>query len=303
VRLDEDTRAVLDACSDAVLGIDREGDCVVANAAAAMLFGYPDPHLLGLGAHRLVPALADAVTEVVRRRRAGEYRPGPIGPGIETIGRRYDGTSFPAQVWITPAYPDGSRLTLFVTLRDLSAARATAAAHRALLEDVTALRDTVSAIGVALRDRAILLTDTYGHVTMANRAAEKLLGYRADDIVGKSTTALYDPEDIAAARAELRTPPGADPLLELTRAGLPAPQNWTLLSRDGDRRPVTMSMTVIGDRDAPTGFVVAVTARRTEWEPLVSQRSSGDRLLLDLDDAETRTLRWQVGGSGLGRKR
>jgi len=150
---------------------------------------------------------------------------------------------------------------------------------------------------------AIITTTFDGIINHVNPATERLLGYRADDIVGKPTTALYDPEDIAAARAELRTPPGADPLLELTRAGLPGPQNWTLLSRDGDRRPVTMSMTVIGDRDAPSGFVVAMTARRTEWEPLVSQRSSGDRLLLDLDDAETRTLRWQVGGSGLGRKR
>ena len=149
----------------------------------------------------------------------------------------------------------------------------------------------------------LLLTDEYGHVTMLNRAAEKLLGYREEDVVGKPTTALYDPEDLAAARAELRTPPGADPLLELTRSGLPGRQNWTLLTRDGERRPVTLNMTAIGDRNAPAGFVLAITPRRAEWEPLVSQRSSSDRLLLDLDDAETRTLRWQVGGSGLGRKR
>ncbi len=294
---------MMDACSDAVLGVDQNGDCVIANAAAATVFAYPDSHLVGLGAHRLVPALAEAVTAVVRRRQSGEYRPGPIGAGTETIGRRHDGTSFPAQVWITPAYPDGNRLTLFVTVRDLSAARAAAAAQRALLNDVTDLRDTVAAIGVALRDRAILLTDEYGHVTMLNRAAEKLLGYREEDVVGKPTTALYDPEDLAAARAELRTPPGADPLLELTRSGLPGRQNWTLLTRDGERRPVTLNMTAIGDRNAPAGFVLAITPRRAEWEPLVSQRSSSDRLLLDLDDAETRTLRWQVGGSGLGRKR
>ena len=67
--------------------------------------------------------------------------------------------------------------------------------------------------------------------------------------------------------------------------------------------PPTLNMTAIGDRNAPAGFVLAITPRRAEWEPLVSQRSSSDRLLLDLDDAETRTLRWQVGGSGLGRKR
>jgi hypothetical protein len=36
---------------------------------------------------------------------------------------------------------------------------------------------------------------------------------------------------------------------------------------------------------------------------LTSSRSGSDRLLLDLDDAETRTLRWQVGGSGFARRR
>ena len=154
----------------------------------------------------------------------------------------------------------------------------------------------------ALRDRAVVLTDPDGHITSLNRAAEKLLGYRSEDIVGKPTTALSHPDDVDAVRAELRLPPGVDPLLEITRSGLPNQQRWRMLTRDGDVRPVTLLITAIGDHGDPSGFVMVLSPRRSEWEPLVAPRSSSDRLLLDLDDAETRTLRWQVGGAASRRR-
>jgi PAS domain S-box-containing protein len=302
LHLDEDTRGVLEACSDAVLGIDEDGVCVVVNGAAAAVFGTDRNQLVGLGAAELLPGLADAVRRITARRRAGDAVPGTAGEGIETTGRRRNGSTFPATVWIAPAYPQAGRLTLFTTVRDLTGRRAAAAAHRALLEDVAQLRDTVEALTTAVRDRAILLADPEGHVTAINRAAEKLLGYRPEDLVGKPTTALSDPQDLAAVRAELGMAGRSDPLLELTRSGLPNRQRWTLLTRDGERRPVTLTITGIGDRDAAGGFVLVVAPRRSEWDPLVKPRRSGDRLLLDLDDAETRTLSWQVGGSGARRR-
>jgi PAS domain S-box-containing protein len=312
LRLDEDTVAALDACTDAVIGIDDQGVCVLVNAATATMFGYPRAELVGMGAHLLLPTLGHVVTETAARRRSTPSRTGQrVEPRVETaveaIGVRRDGGHFPAQVTVRPAYPDRSRLTLYTTVHDLSAQRSAAAAHRALLEEVNLLRDTVSAMGAAAADRAILVLDQQGHILSMNRGGEKLLGCLARDILGKPLAVLSDPADLAAVRQELGVPDGLDPLLELTRSGLPNQQNWTLLGKDGERRPVSMSIVAInGDAAGATtggtgGFIVAACERKPGWEPLMPARST--RLLLDLDNAQTRTLRWQVGGSGVGRGR
>jgi hypothetical protein len=54
----------------------------------------------------------------------------------------------------------------------------------------------------------------------------------------------------------------------------------------------------IGDRTAPQGFVCIASDRTVEWQQIPAGRRTGDRLLLDLDDAATRVLRWGVGRSG-----
>ncbi len=299
---DENVRAVLDACSDAVVGLDQQGACVLANAAAETLFGRTRTELVGLGAQTLLPGLAQVIDEATDRRLTGRRRPGPVGPGIEATAVRLDGARVPVAVWLAPAVQDDD-LTVYLTVRDLTLVRATASAHVALREEVGVLRESLDAVCRGVRDRAIWVLDPDGHIVQVNRAAEKLLGYRTEEIAGRHCEVLSDPADLEAVAAELRTPVGVDPLLEITRSGLPNHQEWSLLSKDGQRRAVTLHVVAIGARQAPVGFVWVAAELSGEWEPLVSRRSVADRLLFDLDDAETRTLRWQVGGSGAGKRR
>src|SRR5205823_469534 len=46
-------------------------------------------------------------------------------------------------------------------------------------------------------DYAIFMLDAEGRVSSWNAGAERILGYGADDIVGRSLTTFYLPEDIA----------------------------------------------------------------------------------------------------------
>lgn len=194
-------------------------------------------------------------------------------------------------------------MTVFVTVRDLTVVRATAAAHEELRAEVTGLRESVTAICRGVRDRAIWVLDADGHILQVNRAAEKLLGYRAEEMAGRPCSDLSDPDDLDAVARDLGTPAGSDPLLEITRSGLPNQQEWNLITKDGQRRAVSLHIVAVGARQSPRGFVWVAAAPGGDVEPLVSSRSAAERLLLDLDDAETRTLRWQVGGSGPGRRR
>ncbi len=300
-----DALGALDAATDAVLAMDEQGRCLFVNAAGARMFGRPVIELDGCDVRLLVPRLAVAVRSLVAERAAGQAGDGPRavpgGAGVELAGIARNGSSFPAQVWLTPV-TRRHRLIVLATIRDLSAQRAAAAATRALLDDVHELRAVVAGVTSAVTERAIVIVDGLGHITSFNRAAEKLIGRAAEEVVGRPLAELSDPDRLTDARAELRLAPGVDPLLELTRSGLANRQEWTFLNRDGDPRSVTLRITPIGDPHEPIGFVCVARERSATWEPLTS-RPSSDRLLLDLDDAETRTLRWQVGGSGVPRRR
>jgi len=49
----------------------------------------------------------------------------------------------------------------------------------------------------AVTDYAIFVLDTQGYVRSWNAGAQRLKGYRADEIVGHHFSAFYTPEDIA----------------------------------------------------------------------------------------------------------
>lgn len=52
----------------------------------------------------------------------------------------------------------------------------------------------------SVRDYAIFALDATGHVLTWNRGAERVKGYRADEIVGRHFSAFYPPEDIASRK-------------------------------------------------------------------------------------------------------
>jgi PAS domain S-box-containing protein len=279
VRLeDEAATASFAAASDPQLCLDRRGQIALANPAAVRLFG---PHVTS----RPVGELLDHVP--------GEHEnPAPV----VTTARRTDGAEVEVRVRRTPI-TGTAHLRALLTVHDLAHDRAAEAAHRSQRHEIHALRGQVSAVLAALTDHAVLLVDPQGYLTEVNRAAEKMLGRRAAELVGRPLSGLSHREHLDAVRAELGLTGDADPLLELARAGLPNRQEWTLAGSEGRQAAVTLSITTmpIADTGAP-GFVVVATSRSAGWEPMMV-RPRGERLLLDLDDAETRALRWQVGGS------
>jgi len=298
---------LLDASPDAVLGLDAFGRVVFANAVAERTFGEHRSGLLGAGIDELVPHLARAVTSLRMRIEAGDAVPGPAGVGTELAGVRSDGSRFPATVWLTPVRA-GRKMLIAATVRDLTPQRVADAHARRQAADLgrsrqqaDSGRDQVAALLRAVTERVIIIADTAGVITAVNRATERLLGYTSAELIGQPTTRLSDPDELAAVAQELGIDSGVDPLLELTRSGLPNTQDWSYLTKTGERRPVSLRITAVGNRTDPSGFVCVAEDRSFAWSPVMSSStgstgSAADRLLLDLDDAETRTLRWQVGG-------
>jgi len=136
-----------------------------------------------------------------------------------------------------------------------------ARAFDAMTEQLQSSRDQLSA-SEALKASvlthaayAIVATDMQGIITVFNPGAEVLLGYRADELVGKQTPAIFhDPEEVRA-RAEalsqemgIAIAPGSDVFTTKTcMTGIPDENEWTYIRKDGTRVPALLSITARTD--------------------------------------------------------
>jgi PAS domain S-box-containing protein len=123
-------RGIFDSASEAILTADESQTIVMANAAAAQVFGCSVAQLIGRPLESLVPEPQRA-----QHRRDVEAF-GRDDPGSRTMGRRpdvmalrVDGTPMPIEAAISHAHVDGAHLYT-VILRDVTERRAAEAALR-----------------------------------------------------------------------------------------------------------------------------------------------------------------------------
>jgi PAS domain S-box-containing protein len=177
-------RAVLDVLPAAIYTTDAEGRITYFNKAAAALWG-----------HRPVLGEAEWCGSWKLYRTDGTSLPHDQCPmalalkekrpirGMEAIAERPDGSRVPFAPYPTPIFDAAGRLLGAVNmLIDLTGPREAADA-----------RQRLAAI-VESSDDAIVSKDLNGVVVSWNRGAERLFGYSAAEMVGKSITLLI-PED------------------------------------------------------------------------------------------------------------
>jgi PAS domain S-box-containing protein len=109
---------------------------------------------------------------------------------------------------------------------------------------------------------AILATDLEGTITCFNKGAELLLGYRAGDLVGKETAALFLAAGVTSdSRREFAAGPDSQASGFAILSALAAEfGSWTgersLISKDGVQLPVRLSVTVMLDGSGtPSGYL------------------------------------------------
>ena len=107
-----------------------------------------------------------------------------------------------------PRYPPatGRSTVLWVVVATL-----TGLAIQSLVVRVRTTRDLLSGVLQNATETAIIATGIDGTLTVFNRGAERMLGYSAEEVVGKVSAAmLHDEAEMAARATELGVEPGAD---------------------------------------------------------------------------------------------
>ena len=182
-------QAVVETAVDGIVTIDATGTVITANAAVEKIFGYSRHELIGRNVGVLMPSPHDTEHDayVARYLSTGEKR--IIGIGREVEGRRKDGSTVPIELAVGEAHTlDGPVFTGII--RDVTERKE---AERTLLEGEQRLRMMIESI----RDYAIVMLDSDGHVQVWNAGAERIKGYRAEEIVGEHFARVYVDEDVA----------------------------------------------------------------------------------------------------------
>jgi PAS domain S-box-containing protein len=171
----------------------------------------------------------------------------------ELCNRKKNGELFWEDATLAPVLDGEGHTTHFVAVKmDITPRkqaemelRATTAFQQALLNSAA---------------HAIIATRCDGTITTFNAGAERMLGYRAEEVVGRVTPAqFHDAEEIRqqaqrlSAELNLWVAPGFETFVAKARLGLPCVQEWTYCRRDSSRLAVSLSVTAIRDC---TGMIV-----------------------------------------------
>ncbi len=174
--------AILHSSLDCVVTMDHHGRIAEWNLAAEATFGRRREDVLGreLAEVLIPPRLRDRHRDGLRRYlETGEGA--ILGRRVELAALHADGHEIPIELTVVPL-PGSNPPTFTGFLRDIEERRRAEEANRRLAAIVQTTDDAVGSM------------DLEGRVTSWNPGAERMYGYRADEIVGHSMRKLV-PED------------------------------------------------------------------------------------------------------------
>jgi PAS domain S-box-containing protein len=241
---DELLRLMVDSIEDyGIVILDPGGHIMTWNEGAARISGYAAGEVLGRHVSLFHPS-EDIESGTARRALADAARTGCLEE--EGWRVRKDGSRIWAHVTLTALRsPEGELVGFAKVTRDLT--------DRLTAEDeMRRFRLLVETV----EDYAIFMLDTEGRVSSWNAGAQRIKGYRQDEIVGKHFSIFYPREDVAAGKCELE-------LDVAVREGRFEDEGWRV-RKDGRQFWANVVITALRDADgAPIGFA-KVTRDLTE---------------------------------------
>ena len=221
---------LLEAAPDAIVGVTADGIIALVNAQVERLFGYQRADLLGQPVEILVPEYARDKHPQHRAGYLHDPAPRPMGAGMHLAGRRRDGSRFPAEISLSSIDTEDGVL-VSAAIRDVSDRVRAEAKFRGLLE--------------AAPDAIVGVTPD-GRITLVNAQAERLFGYRRQELLGQPIEILV-PDRVCGVHPAHRTGYFNDPKARPMGAGM----QLAARRKDGTEFPAEISLSALDTEDGP----------------------------------------------------
>ena len=247
-------QAIVQSSNDAIIAKDLHGIIKTWNPAATRMFGYTPQEMIGQPILRLFPERLGSEEEaILAKLRAGQQI-----SQHQTYRVRKDGQEIMVSLTLSPVRDDqGEVVGISEVARDVT--------DQKLWDNA---RSRLAAIVDSAED-AILSKDLNGIITTWNQAAQRILGFTQEEIVGKSVLTLI-PEELQSEE---------DGLLQRIRAGQRIDHYVTTRITKGGRR-IDVSLTISPLHDAQGNVVGASKILRdiTERKRLENSLFQAQRL-------------------------
>ena len=216
-------RELLEAIPDGLVIVDQSGKIVLVNGQAEHIFGYSRDELIGSNIDRLLPERLQGTHAQHRADYLRAPRTRPMGSGMQLVARRRDGTELPVEISLSALQTEGGTYVTSV-IRDIS--------ERRLAEQRLA---HLAAIVSSSTD-AIVSIDSDRRIVSWNRGAERLLGWSAEEMIGKPGPSII-PSELADERL----------LDRLDQNEQIQDYETVRLNRNGERVPVALTLFAMRD--------------------------------------------------------
>ncbi|MCA1365608.1 PAS domain S-box protein [Bradyrhizobium sp. IC3069] len=185
--------AAVESSDDAIVMQTLDAIITGWNPAAERLYGYTAEEAIGKPTSIIVPSdRREQGKDYLRRIARGE----PI-ERFETVRLRKDGTPVEISLDLSPIKgPSGEIIGASGSARSLTEARRAERALQHQLEERRQIFETSQDL--------IMVMDARGHVAQISPSSETILGYRPDEMIGRSGADFIHPDHLEQSRAEMR---------------------------------------------------------------------------------------------------
>jgi len=277
--------ALMDYASIGVIIVNQEQQIILMNSFALQLFGYKISELKGRKIEILIPARFHKKHPVHQQYFYENSTSRPMGTGLDLFAIKKDGSEFPVEISLGTYKTENETYVisfitditirkkaeqeiiklnadlekkvkdrtdeLAVTISKLEEQVKKTESAKTKLVEVTEFQKAVLNFSGAM----IIATDPQGIITLFNHAAEQLLGYKAEEIVGKHNPGLFHLKEETEERAsqfskELQKEivPGFETYIVKSREDMLNKHEWNYVKKSGERFPVSLTITALRNK-------------------------------------------------------
>ncbi|MDD4004415.1 MAG: response regulator [Elusimicrobiaceae bacterium] len=303
----KDLKAIMDSTRDiAILYADQDDTVTHFNSGAERLLGYSADEAIGKmkGLSILHPESLPSLLQDLDIRTGGEdhravaqaLRRVPDFRRIDRIWRK-DGSSFKADVSLFHRYnASGECLGVVLILRDMSE-------QIAMQENLLRTSRELKSILDSARNVAIIAADKNCVIQLFNTGAEHMLGYSADETIGKMRFGGLIEKEILTESLRAISPGGnTDDPDELCRLVMSMPdiqREIVMQRKNGSRLDVQIVISHKYDADGDTEGLVIVAQDISEIKANQAKRNAAYRELKSVMDSARDVAIISTGASGL----